>query len=179
MFQNKGSIMPKPILNTENLQQQNNFEDFTLQNRNTFESSELTLRKKRPQKYLGIIKDLDSGGETISKERMAEIVNTIKNEVPEIIQEDTFLGVLGKCYLDDVHDVHTLSLDIIFGVDEVTHQPGYGRMILKHYKIGEHLPEELEKGRSLAVNPNYLFVEVYKTKIIAVKQNGTVSIVKC
>ena len=37
--------MPKPILNTENLQQQNNFEDFTLQNRDTFESSELTLRK--------------------------------------------------------------------------------------------------------------------------------------
>jgi len=110
---------------------------------------------------------------------MAEIVNTVKNEVPDIVQEDTFIGVLGKCYLDNLHDVHTLSLDIIFGVDEVSGQPGYGRMILKHYKIGESLPEELEKGRSLAVNPNYLFVEIYKTKIIAVKQNGSVSIVKC
>jgi len=48
--------MPKPILNTENLQQQNSFEDLTLKSRNTFESSELALRKKKTSKISGYYK---------------------------------------------------------------------------------------------------------------------------
>ena len=169
--------MPKPILNN-NLDNKNllNPKDI-LEEKMTFKSPELAFRKQRPANYVEILKNLDVGGQLISPDKMKEIVETIKSACPEIILEDTFLGVLGKCYLGDSYDVHTLSINEIFGIDEATHLPGYGRLILKHYTKGETLPSELEKGRSLARNPNYAFVEIYKTKIIALTHDGTTAII--
>lgn len=52
-----------------------------------------------------------------------------------------------------------------------------GGMIIEHYKQGQALPEDLEKARTLANNENYAFIEVYKTKLIAIKEDGTASII--
>lgn len=169
--------MPKPILN-------NNFDNNEilkskemLDEKMTFKSPELAFRKQRPANYVEILKDLDVYGQVIPPEKMKELVEAVKDACPEIILEDTFLGVLGKCYLGGSYDVHTLSINEVFGFDEVTNLPGYGRLILKHYKKNEPLPAELEKGRNLAKNPSYAFVEIYKTKVIAINNDGSTAII--
>lgn len=178
--------MPKPIINTNGKQLDLNFTgekqlsmlNSALEERNTFKSSELALRKKRPQAYMDLIKNLDIEGEKISEERLNDIIEQMKCSVPDIVLDDSFYGVLGKCHLERDYDVHTLSKKVIFGIDEKTHQLGYGRMILKHFHSTENLPDGLEKGRSLAANSNYAFVEVYSDKLIAIQNDGTVSIIK-
>ena len=170
--------MPKPIVNNNQKMQQKLSPNLTLQDRNTFKSPELVFREKRPQNYINLMKNLDIENSKISENKLKEIVEQLQNAIPEIAFDETFLGVLGRCRLGADYDVHTLSKKLIFGIDEVTHQLGYGRMILKHFKISESLPDCLEKGRSLAVNPSYAFVEVYNNKLIAVQENGTVAIIK-
>lgn len=170
--------MPKPIINNKINTQLNFSSDMKLQERNTFKSPELAFREKRPQSYINLIKNLDLEGSKISEKKLEEIVNQLKNAVPEIVLDEMFIGILGKCELGAEYDVHTISKEVIFGIDEVNHLPGFGRMILKHFKIGETLPDGLEKGRSLAVNPNYIFVEIYNDRIIAVQENGSVAIIK-
>ena len=178
--------MPKPIINASSQKLQDSFtvgkelsmQGSSFEERNTFKSSELILRKKRPQSYMELIKNLDLEGYSISKDKIKEIVENVQNSVPDVVYDDTFLGILGKCHLGDGYDVHTLSLNLVLGVDERTNTIGYGRMILKHYKVNESLPPELEKGRSLAINPNYVFVEIYRDKLIAINPDGSASIVK-
>lgn len=178
--------MPKPIINTDKLhldmtfneEKQLSVADSYWKEKNTFKSPELVFREKRPQSYIEQIKNLDIEGYSMSAEKIKNIVETVQHSVPNIVYDETFLGVLGKCYLGEGYDVHTLSLNNILGIDEKTHSIGYGRMILKHYMVNEALPPELEKGRSLAINPNYVFVEIYSDKLIAISENGTASIVK-
>lgn len=170
--------MPKPIINNNQKIKQKLSPDFILQERNTFKSTELAFREKRPQNYINLITNLDIEYSTVSDDKLNEIINQLKNTVPYVVSDDTFLGILGKCELGPDYDVHTLSKNVIFGIDEATHQVGFGRMILQHFKIGENLPAELEKGRSLAVNPSYAFVEVYNDKLIAIQNDGTVAIIK-
>ena len=169
--------MPKPILNFNNKNNEMLNTNDILKEKTTFKSPELAFRKQRPKSYVDLLKNLDVGGQTMSKDKIKEIVESIKNSCPEIILEDTFLGVLGKCHLGEPYDVHTLSIDEFFGIDEATLLPGFGRLILKHYKKSEPLPNELERARSLARNPNYAFVEVYKSKIIAINPDGTTAII--
>lgn len=168
--------MPKPIINSKELENSFSKSDDILKEKNTYKSPELAFRKQRPENYVNILKDLDIEGKTMSNEKIKEIVESIKAECPELILEDTFLGVLGKCELGGSYDVHTLSLNEVFGVDEVTRLPGFGRLILKHYLRNESLPMELEKARNLARNPQYAFVEVYKTKVIAIGYDGNAAI---
>ncbi|MCM1009701.1 MAG: hypothetical protein NC390_02325 [Fusobacterium sp.] len=167
--------MPKPIINNKS---HTSFEKLSFIEMDTFKNPELAFRQKRPQSYLILMKNLDVDGAQISEDKLNEIINELHNTVPQISLDETFLGVLGKCYLGTGYDVHTLSKSIIFGLDESTHLLGYGRMILKHFKIGESLPVELERARNLASNPNYQFIEVYSNKIIAVLADGNVAIIK-
>lgn len=170
--------MPKPIINNTFKEQNISATELSLKHRDTYKSLELAFREKRPQNYINLMKNLDIEGEKISENKLNEIITQLKNLIPEISLDDSFIGVLGKCQLGADYDVHTLSKKIIFGIDESTHQLGYGRMILKHFKVNENLPEGLEKGRSLAVNPNYAFVEIYNDKLIAVQEDGNVAILK-
>ncbi len=170
--------MPKPIINNNQQTKQKMFSSLIFQEKNTFKSPELSFREKRPQSYINIIKNLDLEGSKVSEKKLEEIINQLQNAVPEIVLDEMFIGILGKCELGAEYDVHTISKEVIFGIDEVNHLPCFGRMILKHFKIGETLPDGLEKGRNLAVNPNYVFVEIYNDKIIAVQENGSVAIIK-
>lgn len=151
--------MPKPILDTQNIQTQS-LDNITFDAQNGFESSELAYRRKRSKAYIDVVKTFDIEGHQISQSKVNEIINSIKNELTEVSLP---IGIVAKCYLGEPYEVHTLSL--------------VGKMIITHYKRKEGLPAELEKARNLACNPNYAFIEVYKDKIVAVSENGSVSIV--
>lgn len=156
--------MPKPILNINEMQSFNSL-DISASDRNTsFETPELAFRRKRSSKYLEIIKDLDIAGHNITQDKIDEIINAIKNELPEISIDELPIGIVAKCYLGEPYEVHTLSL--------------IGKFIVHHYKKGESLDPDLEKARTLANNKNYAFVEVYKNKLIAVKEDGSTSIIE-
>lgn len=169
--------MPKPIINTNNKQKFLS-DNLSLKERAVFKSPELTFRKQRSQAYINLIKNIDNDYAKVSEDKINELVKKLQEAAPDAIFDETFIGVLGKCHLGAEYDVHTISKNFVFGIDEVTHQFGFGRMILKHFKFGESLPDGLEKGRSLATNPGYLFVEVYNDKLIAVQADGTVAIIK-
>jgi hypothetical protein len=49
--------------------------------------------------------------------------------------------------------------------------------IIEHYKIGQTLPNGLEKARALALRGGYEFIEVYVDCCRCVSANGSVSVV--
>ncbi len=148
----------------ENFTQLKSDED-TLSKNTSFETPELVFRRKRSSKYLDTIKSFDIAGHNIAQDKIEEIINAIKSEIPEISIDELPIGIVAKCYLGEPYEIHTLSL--------------LGKSIIHHYKKGEALEPDLEKARTLANNKNYAFVEVYKNKLIAVKEDGSTSIIKC
>lgn len=113
--------------------------------------------KKRSEKYLNLIKGIDTEliSETKGKE---ELMAKIYEEFGTAELANLPLGILAKCYLGHPHEVHTLDL--------------IGSQIIKHYKIGEPLPDHFEKARTLAKHTAYAFVEVYKDKLILILEGG-------
>lgn len=156
--------MPKPIIDIKNKQIDDFAQNLTFSQKASFQSSELAFRKKRSEKYIKTLKKLDIIGHNITQEQINEIINAIKNELPEISIDELPIGIVAKCYLGEPYKVHTLSF--------------LGKSIVKHYKLNESLPNELEKARTLANNENYEFVEVYHTKLIAVKEDGSTAIIE-
>lgn len=121
------------------------------------------LRKKRSEKYVKMLSQLDAGGHATNYDQINEIVNTIKEEFPEIdISDGVLLGCVSKCYLGRPYEVHTLDLNL---------------SILKHYRVGETMPGGLEKARGLACFGGYAFIEVYTNCCRAVSIDGTVSVI--
>ena len=156
--------MPKPIINFKSSQNQNIIPSVNLKDKTTFHSPETIFRRKRSQEYINKIKKLDMLGHNVSQAQIDEIINAIKNELPEISIDELPIGIVAKCYLGEPYEVHTLSL--------------FGKSIIRHYKLSEGLPAELEKARTLANNENYEFIEVYHTKLIAVKEDGSTAIIE-
>ena len=128
------------------------------------DAADIIFRKKRSSKYVDIIKTFDIEAHNISQAKINEIINDIKNEFPELSIDDLPIGIVAKCYLGQPYEVHSLSL--------------IGNVIIKHYKIQESLPADLEKARVLANNDRYAFVEVYKNKLIAVKNDGSTAVIE-
>lgn len=120
--------------------------------------SDRDILKKRSEKYLSLIKTMDTELliETRGKEDM---MAKIHEEFGSAQLADLPVGILAKCYLGHPHEVHTLDLS--------------AGQIIKHYTIGELLPEHFEKARTLAKHNAYLFVEVYKDKLILIREDGT------
>ena len=139
--------MPKPIINS-NFNQETNFANsLSISPKTTFESPELAFRRKRSQQYINTLRGFDILGHNITQDKINSIINAIKMELPELSVNDLPIGIVAKCYLGEP------------------------------YKRGQALPEDLEKARTLANNENYAFIEVYKTKLIAIKEDGTASII--
>ncbi len=122
------------------------------------------LRKKRSKEYMEALHNLDSGGHVHNQDKVDEIINTIKNEFPEVEISGILLGYVAACYLGKPYEVHTL--DITGG-------------IIKHYKAGQTLPNGLEKARSIAIRGGYDFIEVYIDCCRAVNSIGAVSVIPC
>lgn len=120
--------------------------------------SDRDILKKRSQQYMNLIKGIDTEllTETRGKEALME---KIHEEFGTAELANLPLGILAKCFLGHPHEVHTLDLR--------------AQQIIKHYKIGESLPDHFEKARTLAKHNAYAFVEVFKDKLILVREDGT------
>ncbi len=120
------------------------------------------LRKQRSKEYMDAMRRLDAGGHVHNQDKVNEIIDTIREEFPEVEISGILLGCVAVCYLGKPYEVHTL--DIAQG-------------IVEHYKTGQALPGGLEKARGIAMRGGYDFIEVYVDCCRAVSANGTVSVI--
>ena len=120
--------------------------------------SDRDLLKKRSKKYLDLIAGLDAKTLTETK-GMDELIKAIQEEFGTAELSNLPLGILSKCFLGHPYEVHTLDLS--------------GSQIIKHYKITETMEAEFEKARSVAKHNAYAMVEIYKDKIILIREDGT------
>lgn len=116
------------------------------------------ILKKRSQQYMDLIKGIDTELMTETRGKEA-LLDKIHDEFGTAELANLPLGILAKCFLGHPHEVHTLDLS--------------AHCIIRHYKIGEPLPGHFEKARTLAKHNAYAFVEVFKDKLILIREDGT------
>lgn len=124
------------------------------------------LRQPRSKAYMESVHRLDAGGHVHNQELVEKIIETIKNEYPDIDLFDLniLLGVVSVCGLGAPYEVHTLN---------------FGGEIIEHYKSGQPLPNDMEKARTIAMFGGYSFVEVYTDCCRAIASDGSVSVIPC
>jgi hypothetical protein len=123
-----------------------------------------SLRLKRSPKYMEAIRKLDAGIQSTDKNAYEEVLKAIKEELPEVMLQYPLQGVVAKCYLGPPYEVHSLDLC---------------GQIIQHYEMLRPLPGILERARSLALHSEYIFIEVYYDKLVAVRQDGSTSVSNC
>lgn len=121
------------------------------------------LRKPRSKAYMDALHKLDAGGHVHNRRIVDDIINTIRQEFPEVELAGILLGYVSICYLGKPYEVHTLDMT---------------GCIIEHYKAGQPLPGGMEKARSMAMRGGYDFIEVYIDCCRAVSSNGSVSVIK-
>lgn len=121
------------------------------------------LRSKRRAKYIESMTQLDVGCHLQSPQKIKELIDALHAEFPELSLEQMPIGIVAKCYLGKPFEVHTLDVE---------------KEIVQHYKQYESLPLLLEKARSLAMHPSYIFIEVYADSLRAITADGSVSVIK-
>lgn len=163
--------MPKPMLRQPQAQTQNTILSATKSQEQQQQAQQMDkmkldrlLRKARSKEYMQALHKLDAGGHVHNQQKVNEIINTIRNEFPDLEISGIMLGIVSICYLGKPYEVHTL---------DITGQ------IIEHYKSGQVLPGGLEKARSIAMRGGYDFIEVYVDCCRAVSSNGSVSVISC
>lgn len=162
--------MPRPMLRTPQTETANSILSTTNnrqeQNQKHQQVDKLKLdrmlRKRRSKEYMEALHKLDAGGHVHNQQKVNEIINTIKQEFPEVELGGILLGYVAVCYLGKPYEVHTL--DITGG-------------IIEHYQVGRPMPGGLEKARGIAVRGGYDFIEVYTDCCRAISANGMVSVI--
>lgn len=161
--------MPKPMLKQFQKQSQSSgilsaVQQTQKQNPQQMNKIELDrlLRKPRSKEYMKAFHKLDAGGHVNNQKQVSEIINAIRNEFPEVEISGILLGFVSICYLGEPYEVHTLDLS---------------GQIIKHFKVGESLPNGLEKARSIALSRNYDVIEVYVDCCRCISSAGEVSVV--
>lgn len=162
--------MPKPMLRQPQTQTQSNTILSATQNQQQKQQTQQIdkmkvdrlLRKTRSKEYMQALHKLDAGGHVHNQHKVNEIIDTIRNEFPDLEISGIMLGIVSICYLGKPYEVHTL---------DITGQ------IIEHYKSGNVLPGGLEKARSIAMRGGYDFIEVYVDCCRAVSSNGSVSVI--
>lgn len=124
--------------------------------------SDKELLKKRSKKYIDLIKGVDVKDFT-GVRGWDKLMHEIKEEFGTADISDILLGYVGKCFLGHPFEVHILDFLL--------------NNIIKHYAENENMPPEYEKARTLAINNAYAFVEVYKNKMILVREDGTSTLI--
>jgi len=120
--------------------------------------SDRDVLKKRSKKYLDLIAGLDY--KTLSDTKgMNELMQAIQEEFGTAELASLPLGIIAKCFLGHPYEVHTLDLS--------------GSQIIKHYKATEIMEADFEKARTVAQHNAYAMVEIYKDKIILIREDGT------
>ena len=120
--------------------------------------SDRDLLKKRSGKYLDFIAGLDAKSLTDTK-GMEELMKAIQEEFGKAELAGMPLGIVSKCFLGHPYEVHTLDLS--------------GSQIIRHYKTNEPMEADFEKARTLARHNAYSMVEIYKDKMILIREDGT------
>ena len=163
--------MPKPMLRQPQAQTQNTILSAAKSQEQQRQAQQMDkmkldrlLRKARSKEYMQALHKLDAGGHVHNQQKVNEIINTIRNEFPDLEISGIMLGIVSICYLGKPYEVHTL---------DITGQ------IIEHYKSGQVLPSGLEKARSIAMRGGYDFIEVYVDCCRAVSSNGSVSVISC
>lgn len=122
------------------------------------------LNRKRSAGYLTTMEGLDAGGHIATETAREKIIAAIRAELPELAPAEYPAGIVARCYLGDPYNVHTLFVS---------------GGIIHHYETREPLPAELEPARSLALHPQYAFVEVYPDGTMrAVEKDGTIVVIR-
>lgn len=162
--------MPKPMLRQPQTQAQTNTILSATQNQQQKQQTQQMdkmkldrlLRKTRSKEYMQALHTLDAGGHVHNQHKVNEIIDTIRNEFPDLEISGIMLGIVSTCYLGKPYEVHTL---------DITGQ------IIEHYKSGQVLPGGLEKARSIAMRGGYDFIEVYVDCCRAISSSGAVSVI--
>lgn len=116
------------------------------------------IYNKRSKKYLDLLMKLDKGTITHSND-WANFIEELKEQIQDFSSPELLEGIIAKCYLGVPYEVHILDFS--------------ATSIVNHFKRGEPLPANLERARSLANHDSYLYVEVYRDKLVCIKDDGT------
>jgi hypothetical protein len=116
------------------------------------------ILKKRSKRYLELIASLDHAVLNDTK-GMKEVMKAIQEEFGTAELASLPLGIVAKCFLGHPYEVHTLDLS--------------GSQIIRHYKIAESMEPDFEKARTVAKHNAYAMIEVYKDKIILIREDGS------
>lgn len=112
---------------------------------------------RRSDTYLRAIRALDGSGH-LSQVDIQKLVDDIHREFTEKYSA-TPIGIVGKCYLGEPFEVHTLALD---------------GSIIEHYRVGQALPGGMERARQMAISVAYQAIEVYTDRMVCVRADGSV-----
>jgi hypothetical protein len=123
----------------------------------TSQTSRRVLTEPRSNRYLRAVARLDAGGQLGSVE-IQKLVEDIHREFRDRYASIP-VGIIGKCYLGDPFEVHTLAVD---------------NSIIEHYRVGQALPHGLDRARTLANSEAYLAIEVYTDRMVCVRADGSV-----
>lgn len=123
---------------------------------------ESRLRQKRSANYIRTMTQLDAGCHCQDARAVEALIAAIQQELPEVTIDKLPIGIVSRCFLGEDYEVHTL--DRTGG-------------IIQHYRRYQTLAALLERARSLALHPQYLFVEVYVDSLVAVRANGETSVI--
>ena len=164
--------MPKPMLRQPQLQTQSDTILSAVQNQKQKQQAQQMdkmkldrlLRKARSKEYMQTLHNLDAGGHVYNQHKVNEMIDTIRNEFPDLEISGIMLGIVSICYLGKPYEVHTLNM---------------AGQIVEHYKSGQMLPDGLEKARTIAIRGGYEFIEVYVDCCRAISSNGSVSVIYC
>ena len=164
--------MPKPMLRQSQLQTHSDTILSAVQNQKQKQQAQQMdkmkldrlLRKARSKEYMQTLHNLDAGGHVYNQHKVNEMIDTIRNEFPDLEISGIMLGIVSICYLGKPYEVHTLNM---------------AGQIVEHYKSGQMLPDGLEKARTIAIRGGYEFIEVYVDCCRAISSNGSVSVIYC
>lgn len=118
------------------------------------------LRRTRSSRYLEAIRALDAGGQTGAADRIGAIRDAVAAEFPDG-PGSWPLGWVAKCFLGPPFEVHLLDM---------------AGQIVRHFRVGEALPEGMERARRLAASGQYLLIEVFSDKLVAVGADGSTAV---
>lgn len=111
---------------------------------------------RRGGRYLDLVSKLDAGGHVPTN--VAAIAEAIRAEFD--VGATLPLGLVSRCYLGAPFEVHIVDLT---------------GQIVDHYHAGQPLPYPFERARRLATHRSYEAIEVYESRLVAVRADGSVS----
>lgn len=121
------------------------------------------LREKRSNAYVGAVRKIDAGSHQTNRVAFESLLQTISNEFPELSIDQMPLGIVSKCYLGSPFQVHICD---------------FRGEILEHFEGYRAMAPLFERARSLAIHPNYEFIEVFTNTLRAVTTDGSVSVIE-